>query len=55
MACRLFVLVVIVETIIDLIVEGELLVRLHRASEESGNPGETGKMPVYLSIFAFAQ
>ncbi|KAK7463843.1 hypothetical protein VKT23_005778 [Stygiomarasmius scandens] len=53
-ACRLFVLTVLVETTIDLIVEGELLIRVH--SESSGDSTHTlpQKMPVYLGIFALA-
>ncbi|KAL0579804.1 hypothetical protein V5O48_002215 [Marasmius crinis-equi] len=48
MACRLFVLTVILETIIDLAIEGELLVRI-----TDGGGGDR-RMPVYLSIFALA-
>lgn len=46
-ACRLFVITVLVETTIDLAIEGDLLVRL----QDSGS----NKMPVYLSVFALAQ
>ncbi|KAF5368486.1 hypothetical protein D9758_002348 [Tetrapyrgos nigripes] len=49
MACRLFVLTVLVETTIDLIVEGELLVRVNESHDQVNK-----KMPVYLSIFALA-
>ncbi|EIW86533.1 hypothetical protein CONPUDRAFT_78856 [Coniophora puteana RWD-64-598 SS2] len=58
-ACRLFVITVIVETIIDLAIEGDLLVRL-QTGQEDGLLSQTDqtqaaeKMPVYLSIFALA-
>lgn len=45
-ACRLFVLVVVIETAVDLAIEADLLVRLQ---------DDTGKMAVYLSVFALAQ
>ncbi|KAK0505938.1 hypothetical protein EDD18DRAFT_1121284 [Armillaria luteobubalina] len=51
-ACRLYVLTVLIETAIDLAIEGELLVRVtNRESQDSQN---TKKMSVYLSIFAIA-
>lgn len=43
---------VLVETTIDLVIEGEILLRFH--TDES-DPASTRKMPVYLSIFALAQ
>jgi hypothetical protein len=49
-ACRLFVITVLVETTIDLAIEGDLLVRL----QDSGDNGSALKMPVYLSVFALA-
>ncbi|THV07568.1 hypothetical protein K435DRAFT_741900 [Dendrothele bispora CBS 962.96] len=53
MACRLFVLTVLIETTIDLIVEGELLLRVH--SESKGDGTAVNKtMPVYLGIFVLA-
>jgi len=45
-ACRLFVITVLVETAIDLAIEGNLLARLQSGSDN--------KMPVYLSVFALA-
>ncbi|KAK7064403.1 UPF0658 Golgi apparatus membrane protein [Favolaschia claudopus] len=56
MACRLYVLTVLIETTIDLIIEGELLLQINK--NDLGNQ-QTGKfaanqMPVYLSIFALA-
>lgn len=61
-ACRLYVLTVLVETAIDLAVESELLLHMHRATEQiesstGQNLGsaDTKKMSVYLSIFVLAQ
>jgi len=50
MACRLYVITVLVQTTIDLAIEGDLLVRLHQDSADVSD-----KMPAYLSIFALAQ
>ena len=50
-ACRLFVITVLVETTVDLAIEGDLLVRL----QDSGDNESALKMPVYLSVFALAQ
>jgi len=50
LACRLYVLTVLIETAIDLAIEGELLLRIKKAD---GGP-ETKTMPVYLSIFVLA-
>jgi hypothetical protein len=44
-ACRLFVLTVVIETAVDLAIEGDLLVRLQDGSD---------KLAVYLSVFALA-
>ncbi|KAG1715792.1 hypothetical protein ID866_1368 [Astraeus odoratus] len=51
-ACRLFVITVVIETIIDLAIEGDLLVRLQDAGNADSESAK--KMPVYLSIFALA-
>ncbi|KAJ8507522.1 hypothetical protein ONZ45_g10113 [Pleurotus djamor] len=56
-ACRLYVFTVIIETAVDLAIEGEILVRVNRqneavAQEELSTAAQ--KMPVYLSIFALA-
>jgi hypothetical protein len=51
------VLVLLLETIVDLAVEGELLFRVHEEDDAhrlNGHP-EQNPMPVYLSIFAVAQ
>jgi hypothetical protein len=50
-ASRLYVITVLVETAIDLAIEGEIRVRFHTAETD---PTSTRKMPVYLSIFALA-
>lgn len=57
-ACRLYVITVLVQTTIDLSIEGDLLVRFNEA--EKNNPASSDelthrKMPVYLSIYALAQ
>jgi hypothetical protein len=56
--CKLYVLTVVVQTIIDLAIEGDLLLRFHQATEHgqlSNNDDVTSrKMPVYLSIFVIA-
>ncbi|KAJ7357148.1 hypothetical protein DFH08DRAFT_736492 [Mycena albidolilacea] len=51
MACRLYVLTVLIETTIDLVIEGELLLQINKNAK--GNFAEQ-QMPVYLSIFALA-
>ncbi|KAJ7655037.1 hypothetical protein DFH06DRAFT_1092079 [Mycena polygramma] len=53
MACRLYVLVVLIETTVDLVIEGELLIQINKNATDSGNVA-TQEMPVYLSIFALA-
>lgn len=55
LACRLYVAVVLVQTTIDLAIEGELFLRVQRLSEQSDSNDTTKRMPVYLSIFALAQ
>ncbi|KAF9243819.1 hypothetical protein BU15DRAFT_86252 [Melanogaster broomeanus] len=52
LACRLFVITVLIETAIDLAIEGDLLVRLQDAG--SADNASAKKMPVYLSVFALA-
>ena len=52
MACRLYVLTVLIETTIDLAIEGELFLRIKQADSAS----ETSQtMPTYLTVFALAQ
>lgn len=54
MACRLYILVVLIETTIDLAIEGDLYLRVDRGAEAT-NDATAKKMPAYLSIFAMAQ
>jgi len=56
-ACRLYVITVLVETTIDLVIEGDLLLRFHKADNVSSESGDitSQKMPVFLSVFALAQ
>ncbi|KAM6497934.1 hypothetical protein JOM56_005882 [Amanita muscaria] len=55
-ACRLYVVTVLIETAINLAIEGELLLRIKENeslhSQQGSNEGRT--MSVYLSIFALA-
>lgn len=57
--CKLYVLTVVIQTIVDLTIEGDILLRFHDAAENgqlSNNDDVTSrKMPVYLSIFVIAQ
>ena len=61
-ACRFYVATVLIETAIDLAIEGELFMRVRQTSaaddgSQSGTVADvaSSKMPVYLSIFALAQ
>jgi hypothetical protein len=59
-ACRLYVITVLVETTVDLVIEGDLLLRFHEAEKSSSQTGgdlsvTSQKMPVFLSVFALAQ
>jgi hypothetical protein len=58
-ACRFYVATVLIETTIDLAIEGELFLRVRQITEadKAGGVGEAAAstMPVYLSIFALAQ
>jgi len=58
LACRLYVLTVLVETTIDLVIEGELFLRLRekRSADGSNAAGDIAlqQMPVYLGIFVLA-
>lgn len=51
LACRLYILLVLIETTIDLAIEGDLYARVHLAKSKSG-PART--MPAYLGVFALA-
>jgi hypothetical protein len=59
LACRLYILTVLIQTTIDLAIEGDLLIRFNEALK-NGQINESAlyssrRMPVYLSIFALAQ
>ncbi|KAF7320244.1 hypothetical protein MKEN_00809000 [Mycena kentingensis (nom. inval.)] len=56
MACRLYVLTVLIETTVDLAIEGELLIQINKNATAVGDNDSVAahKMPVYLSIFAIA-
>ncbi|KAA1468574.1 hypothetical protein DENSPDRAFT_878231 [Dentipellis sp. KUC8613] len=53
-ACRLYIFTVLVETAIDLGIEGDLLLRFHQAEDGLSDQTLAKKMPVYLGVFAFA-
>jgi len=52
LACRLYVLTVVIETCIDIAIESDLLIRVNRTDD--GSDLGTQRLPVYLSIFVFA-
>ncbi|KAH9921972.1 uncharacterized protein BXZ73DRAFT_51602 [Epithele typhae] len=54
LACRLYLLTVLVETAIDLAIEGDIILRFHEAGSANSQDLVKKRMPVYLSIFAFA-
>jgi len=58
LACRLYVATVLMETTIDLAIEGELILRVREKTKADNNSASTRvdnlRMPVYLSIFALA-
>ena len=53
MACRLYVLTVFIETCIDIGIEADLLIRFQALDDDADMANR--RLPVYLSIFAFAQ
>lgn len=55
LACRLYLLTVLVETAIDLAIEGDIILRFHEAGSSDSQDMARRRMPVYLSIFAMAQ
>jgi len=54
--CRLYVVTVVIQTAVDLSIEGELLARFHQAGTGLGDDtaAVTRKMNVYLGIFVLA-
>ncbi|KAG6832220.1 hypothetical protein H0H92_004185 [Tricholoma furcatifolium] len=57
LACRLYIVTVLIETTIDLVIEGDILLRLRAQSnqDQDENQMTSRRMPVYLCIFALAQ
>ncbi|KAF5356362.1 hypothetical protein D9756_004235 [Leucocoprinus leucothites] len=53
-ACRLYVLAVLVETTINLAIEGDLYLRIREVSNGDSDSLGSRRMPVYLSVFALA-
>ncbi|KAI0374406.1 hypothetical protein BV20DRAFT_936044 [Pilatotrama ljubarskyi] len=53
-ACRLYLLTVLVETAIDLAIEGDIFLRFHESKSSESADMATRRMPVYLAIFALA-
>ncbi|KAI0082250.1 hypothetical protein K474DRAFT_1681566 [Panus rudis PR-1116 ss-1] len=53
-ACRLYVLVVLIETAIDLAIEADLFIRFQDFGENDDDFRAKNKIPVYLAIFALA-
>jgi len=51
-ACRLYVLTVLLETIVDISIEADLLLRVKTVSDDDDLSSR--RLPVYMSIFAFA-
>ncbi|OCH96575.1 hypothetical protein OBBRIDRAFT_743369 [Obba rivulosa] len=52
-ACRLYLLIVLIETGIDLAIEGDLILRVNDVAKNDGTIASQ-RMPVYLSVFALA-
>lgn len=53
--CKIYLLVVLIETTIDLAIEGDILARVNAAKEAAeGATTISRKMPVYLTIFSLA-
>ncbi|THH26654.1 hypothetical protein EUX98_g7531 [Antrodiella citrinella] len=53
-ACRLYLLTVLVETSIDLAIEADLYIRFKEVDIQQPNATSQNKMPVYLALFALA-
>ena len=54
-ACRLYVLVVLIETAIDLAIEADLFLRFQDNDPSDESFAAHNKMPVYLAVFCLAQ
>ena len=55
MACRLYVLAVLVETTVNLAIEGDLYLRIREVYQGEQVTLATRRMPVYLGVFVLAQ
>ena len=58
LSCKIYLLTVLIETAVDLTIEGDLLIRIHQANDEDSQSGlstTSRKMPIYLTIFSLAQ
>ena len=55
LACRLYVLVVLIETIIDIAIEVELRAKVEDFGSRVSNNLTATRLPVYLAMFAAAQ
>ncbi|KAH7104104.1 hypothetical protein BKA62DRAFT_693540 [Auriculariales sp. MPI-PUGE-AT-0066] len=53
MACRLYILAVLVETIVDIAIEVDLLVLL-KSAESKDSDASVNRLPVYLVVFGLA-
>lgn len=57
-ACRLYLLVILLQTAVDLAIETDILIQfddLHANTQASKTAGIAQSLPVYLGIFALAQ
>ncbi|VDB99374.1 unnamed protein product [Peniophora sp. CBMAI 1063] len=57
LSCKIYLLTVLIETAVDLTIEGDLLIRIHEANEDDSQSGlstTSRKMPIYLTIFSLA-
>ncbi|TCD70065.1 hypothetical protein EIP91_005046 [Steccherinum ochraceum] len=54
LACRLYLLTVLLETTVDLAIEADLFVRFKDVAPEQQDTATQNKMPVYLALFALA-
>lgn len=58
MACRLYLLAVLIQTAIDVCLEADILIQFGDLPSKADTQNETEnqrRLPVYLGIFAFAQ
>jgi hypothetical protein len=57
-ACRLYLLVILLQTAVDLTIEADILIQFDKLPQSSLDPSNKGNvqvLPVYLGIFAVAQ